>query len=97
MDVAIFVDQHPRRAVVGPGGGAEGNSGPGKRAGPQLPGLKRARIRRNYTLARLAEISDIHSVTISRLENLKRGADPRTVYILAQALEVSEEELKGEQ
>lgn len=74
--------------------GAMGGSG--RPPGIRLPGLKRVRARRRYTLDRLAEASGIHRVTISSLENLKRGADLKTVYALAEALEVSEDELTGE-
>lgn len=88
----VAAGNYMRRTIVGRGD----SGGLGKPAGPMLPGLKRARARKDYTLVRLAELSGVHSITISRLENLKRGADLKTVYRLARALEVPEEELIGE-
>lgn len=48
------------------------------------------------TLDMVAERSGVNRNTINRLENLQRGADLKTVYALARALEVRPEELTGE-
>lgn len=58
--------------------------------------MKRARARSGFTLDVLAEQTGLDRNTISRLENLRRGADLRTVYALARALQISEEELTGD-
>lgn len=60
-----------------------------------LPGLKKARERKGYSLRDLEEVSGVDQAMISKLENLRRGAQGRTVRKLAAALGVSTEELVG--
>ena len=48
---------------------------------------------RMKSLDRLAEETGLNRDTINRLENLKRGADPITIRKLAQALDVSPNDL----
>ena len=63
--------------------------------GIMLPGLKRARERKGYSLRDLAEVSGVDQSMISKLENQRRGAQGRNVRKLASALEVSTEDLVG--
>ena len=63
--------------------------------GIMLPGLKRARERKGYSLRDLAEVSGVDQSMISKLENQRRGAQGRNVRKLAKALEVSTENLVG--
>lgn len=69
----------------------------GRKRGVSLVGLKRARARSGLTLDEVAARTGLNRSTVNQLENVKRGADIRTTYILARALEVSEEELTGGQ
>lgn len=63
--------------------------------GIMLPGLKRARERKGYSLRDLEEVSGVDQSMISKLENLRRGAQGRNVRKLAAALDVSTEDLVG--
>jgi transcriptional regulator with XRE-family HTH domain len=63
--------------------------------GIMLPGLKRARERKGYSLGDLAERSGVDASMISKLENQARGAQGRTVRKLAGALGVDTEDLVG--
>lgn len=72
--------------------GSLGN-GVGRPPGRYIPGLKRLRVQRDLTLAQLARKSGLHQDTVSRLENLRRGADLKTVYKLARVLGASYEEM----
>ena len=70
-----------------------GSRGPGRPRGVYLGGLRRLRAQRDLTLVQLAERSGRTRDTINQLENLRRGADERTIYALMRALGVSREEL----
>ena len=59
--------------------------------------LKVLRKRRALSLSELALLSDVGRVTINRIENGKQKPMPRTIRRLAQALEVSVEELTSGQ
>ncbi len=63
--------------------------------GIMLPGLKRARERKGYSLGDLSERSGVDASMISKLENQRRGAQGRTVRKLANALGVETEDLVG--
>lgn len=60
-----------------------------------LKGLKRTRQRKGYSLHELAAKSGVEQSMISKLENQRRGVQPRTTRKLADALGVSPEELVG--
>ena len=60
-----------------------------------LNGLKRVRQIKGYSLMELAEKSGVDDSMISKLENLRRGAQPRTLRKLAEALGVEPDELVG--
>lgn len=62
-----------------------------------LPGLKAVRVGRRLTVEGLAQRTGLHRDTVNRLENLRRGADPVTLGVLAGTLGVSEAELTGEE
>ena len=59
--------------------------------------LKVLRKRRALSLSELALLSNVGRVTINRIENGKQKPMPRTIRRLAQALEVSVEELTSDQ
>ena len=59
--------------------------------------LKILRRRRALSLSELALLSNVGRVTINRIENGKQKPMPRTIRRLAQALEVSVEELTSGQ
>jgi len=59
--------------------------------------LKILRKRRALSLSELALLSNVGRVTINRIENGKQKPMPRTIRRLAQALEVSVEELTCDQ
>lgn len=59
--------------------------------------LKILRRRRALSLSELALLSNVGRVTINRIENGKQKPMPRTIRRLAQALEVSVEELTCDQ
>lgn len=54
-----------------------------------------ARAESDLTLQELAEAAGRALDTVSRLENLKRGADPKTIFALARALGTSYGALVG--
>lgn len=60
-----------------------------------MPKLKRVRQLKGYSLHELADKSGIDSSMISKLENQRRGAQPRTLRKLADALGVEPDELVG--
>lgn len=62
----------------------------------QLPGLKNARIDAGYSLRALEELSGVHAASISKLELLHNGAQPRTARKLADALDVEVRDLRRE-
>ena len=59
--------------------------------------LKVLRKGRALSLSELALLSNVGRVTINRIENGKQKPMPRTIRRLAQALEVSVEELTSDQ
>ncbi|MDA0734273.1 MAG: helix-turn-helix transcriptional regulator [Chloroflexi bacterium] len=59
--------------------------------------LKVLRQRRALSLSELAQLSNVGRVTINRIENGKQKPMPRTIRRLAQALQVSVEELTSDQ
>ena len=59
--------------------------------------IKILRKRRALSLSELALLSNVGRVTINRIENGKQKPMPRTIRRLAQALEVSVEELTSGQ
>ncbi len=59
--------------------------------------LKMLRQRRALSLSDLANLSNVSRVTINRIENGKQMASPRTIRLLAAALQVPVEELTTEQ
>lgn len=59
-----------------------------------LPGLQELRAQRDMSMDALAKKSGLHLNTVSALENLSRGAYPRTAYKIARALEVDLSELR---
>lgn len=61
----------------------------------RLAGLKRARQLAGYSLVELQERSGVNESMISKLENLKRGAQGRTIRKLADALGVTPADLVG--
>ena len=56
--------------------------------------LRRLREQRVLSLTDLAQIAGVNRVTINRIENGKQKAMPRTLRKLAEALQVSVEELR---
>jgi transcriptional regulator with XRE-family HTH domain len=58
--------------------------------------LQRLRRRRLWLIGDLAERSDVHRNTISKLENGKGGAYPETIRKLAETLGVDPTELLGD-
>lgn len=69
-------------------GGKKVKKGGGRKPGMDLPGLKEVRTERDLTVKALAAMSKVHPNTIVRLENVRGGADHRTAYRIARALEV---------
>ena len=63
--------------------------------GIMLPGLKRARERAGLSLRELSDASGMDYSMISKLENLRRGAQGRNVRRLAEALGVTPADLVG--
>lgn len=59
-----------------------------------LPGLKRLRDKRGYSIRELAKKSGLTPDTVWRLERLQRGAEAQTRRKLAKALEVPLKELR---
>ncbi len=59
--------------------------------------LKRLREQRVLSLTDLAQIAGVNRVTINRIENGKQKPMPRTLRKLAEALQVSVEELRDTQ
>jgi transcriptional regulator with XRE-family HTH domain len=55
--------------------------------------LQKLRSRRLWLVGDLAEKSDVHRNTISKLENDRGGAHPETIRKLAKALDVDPTEL----
>jgi transcriptional regulator with XRE-family HTH domain len=51
-----------------------------------LPGLRQARQRSGLTQRELSELADVGKDTVSELEAGRRGAYPRTIRRLAEAL-----------
>lgn len=68
---------------------------PARSKGIMLPNLRQERYRAGLSLRDLAEKSGVKHGTISELETGRRGAQPRTLRKLADALEVSTKELVG--
>lgn len=68
-------------------------NGAGRPPGKYALGLKRLRVQRDLTLAQVAYESGLHQDTVSRLENLRRGADLKTIYKLARVLGASYDEI----
>ncbi len=66
----------------------------GRPPGETLYGLKEARIEADLDGAELAAMAGMHVDTIGRLENVHRGADPRTTRRLARALGVEPRTLR---
>jgi transcriptional regulator with XRE-family HTH domain len=60
---------------------------------PFVPGLRRVRLQRELSMRELADLSKVSTDTIWRLENLHRGAEPKTRYKLTKALDVKMREL----
>jgi transcriptional regulator with XRE-family HTH domain len=58
--------------------------------------MKALRKRRALSPSDLAQMSNVGRVTINRIENGKQKPSPRTIRKLAQALEVTVEELTGD-
>ena len=67
----------------------------GRSRGIMLKNLKHTRERKGLSLTELQEKSGVYRSTINALENLDRGAQGRIVHKLANALEVSTDELVG--
>jgi transcriptional regulator with XRE-family HTH domain len=61
---------------------------------PLLQSLKRIREERRMTLEQLSAMSGVSADSISDFEELHLMASPRTTLKLAEALKVSEEDLK---
>jgi transcriptional regulator with XRE-family HTH domain len=59
--------------------------------------LKMLRQRRALSLSDLALLSQVSRVTINRIENGKQKPSPRTIRKLAEALQVSVEDLTSDQ
>jgi transcriptional regulator with XRE-family HTH domain len=59
--------------------------------------LKMLRQRRALSLSDLALLSQVSRVTINRIENGKQKPSPRTIRRLAEALQVSVEDLTSDQ
>ncbi len=59
--------------------------------------LRRLREQRVLSLTDLAQLAGVNRVTINRIENGKQKAMPRTLRKLAEALQVSVEELRDTQ
>ena len=59
--------------------------------------LKKLREQRVLSLTDLAQMAGVNRVTINRIENGKQKAMPRTLRKLAEALQVSVEELRDAQ
>jgi transcriptional regulator with XRE-family HTH domain len=59
--------------------------------------LKMLRQRRALSLSDLSLLSDVSRVTINRIENGKQKPSPRTIRKLAEALQVSVEDLTSDQ
>lgn len=67
----------------------------GKKPGTYLlPGLSRLREQQGYSVRKLAARAKMSPDTVSRLENLQRGAEPETRRKLAIALKTSIKELR---
>ncbi len=67
----------------------------GKKPGTYLlPGLARLREERGYSVRKLAARAKMSPDTVSRLENLQRGAEPETRRKLSIALGTSIKELR---
>ena len=67
----------------------------GKKPGTYfLPGLARLREERGYSVRKLAERAKMSPDTVSRLENMQRGAEPETRRKLSIALKTSIKELR---
>jgi HTH-type transcriptional regulator, competence development regulator len=60
-----------------------------------LPGLAKHRRRRGLTQRELGELAGVAHTTVQKLESLSRGAYPRTLRKLAQALGVETGDLVG--
>ncbi|MDP9485692.1 MAG: helix-turn-helix transcriptional regulator [Actinomycetota bacterium] len=75
--------------------GKKKESGTRRRQGLPLPGLREARARRGYTLAELAEKSEVARSAIAAIEQGHRNARPSTMRKLARTLDVSVEHLAG--
>lgn len=67
------------------------------RAGAMNGNLKMLRQRRALSLSDLALLSQVSRVTINRIENGKQKPSPRTIRKLAEALQVSVEDLTSGQ
>jgi transcriptional regulator with XRE-family HTH domain len=65
-----------------------------KRGTYTLPGLRRLRDERGYSMRELAVLSELTLDTIWRVENLQRGAEARTRRKLAEALDTTIKELR---
>ena len=63
----------------------------------RLTRLREWRERRLLTMRELADLAGVGYVTVWRLENGKSEAELRTIRKLAQALNVTAEDLMGEQ
>jgi transcriptional regulator with XRE-family HTH domain len=61
---------------------------------PLLQNLKRVRNERHITVKQLSAKSGVSADSISEFEELRRMASPRTAHRLAEALEVSVEDLQ---
>ncbi len=59
--------------------------------------LKNLRKRRALSLTDLSRMTKLSRMTISRIENGKQKPQPRTIRVLAEALQVEVEELTSEQ
>jgi transcriptional regulator with XRE-family HTH domain len=66
-------------------------------AGTMNGNLKMLRQRRALSLSDLALLSQVSRVTINRIENGKQKPSPRTIRKLAEALQVSVEDLTSDQ
>jgi len=59
-----------------------------------LPGLKRVRNERDLSMRELAEKAKVAQDTVWQLENLRRGAEPKTRRKLSQALKTTVKDLR---
>ncbi len=59
-----------------------------------LPGLRRLRNERDLSMRELAEKAGVAPDTVWQLENLRRGAEPKTRRKLAYALKTTVKELR---